>query len=143
MAVLLDTNFFLGLVHPKDSNAERSVEILNLLADGSQGLLYTTNYVIVETCTLVAVRTNNNSSAFKHLDKILWGENRIASVLWSDKNLDDKTWDLFKKINQSGAKKSKIVSFVDVNLIILAQNHNIGSIVSVDDHFDGFLNRIS
>ena len=92
---------------------------------------------------MVAIRTNNNSSAFEHLEKILWGENRIASVLWSDKNLDDKTWDLFKKIIQSGAKNSKIVSFVDANLIILAQNHNIGSIVSVDDHFDGFLNRIS
>lgn len=143
MAILLDTNFYLGLVHPKDPNASRAREILELLSEGSYGLLYTTNYVISESCTLVAVRTKNNKDAFNNLQSLFWGDNCIANVLFSDKELVSKTWILFKKMNKPNFKKFKIVSFVDTNLIITAQNHNIDYIVSVDDHFDNFLTRIS
>lgn len=143
LAILLDTNFYLGLVHPKDPNASRSAEILELLSEGTYGLLYTTNYVIAETSTLVAVRTKNNATAFNNLQDLFWGNKSIAKVLFSDEELVSKTWTLFKKINKPNFKKFKIVSFVDTNQIITAQSHNIEYIVSVDDHFDNFLTRIS
>ena len=143
LAVILDTNFFLSLTHPNDPYAHKGKKILEDLADGSFGLLYTTNYVISETCTLVAVRTKNNENAFDHLENLFWGDKKIAIELWVNQELENETWKHFKKINNGKRFKSGILSFVDVNLIIMAQNHNIDTIVSFDKHFDVFLNRLS
>ena len=143
MAVIVDTNFFLSLVHPKDPNANKAQKILTDLSDGSFGLLYTSNYVVAESCTLVAVRTRNNLQTLNHLANLFWGNKKIAIEIWSNQEIDTKTWKQFIKINQDKKDKSGILSFVDVNLIVLTQEHNIDTIMSFDKYFDGFLNRLS
>jgi len=142
MGIFLDTGFYLGLCHPKDKYAKESERILKLLSKGDHGLLYSSNLIIIEATTLTAVRTHNNINVLEHLEHLLWGKERIASILHFESTLEHETWTLFKKINTTNLKISKTMSFVDISSIILCKNHHIDQIVSFDAHFDRFLDRI-
>jgi len=142
MGIFLDTSFYLGLCHPKDKYAELSLKVLTEISEGEYGLLYTSNLIISEITTLVAVRTNNNIRALNYLEKLLWGDDKLAIILHFPPELEKKAWSLFKKINTETLKNKKPISFVDISTIILCQYHHIEYIASFDSHFDKFLNRI-
>ena len=142
MAILLDTGFLLGLVHPKDNNAFRAGEILNDLSQGIHGLLYTSNLIIAEATTLTAARSLANPIVLKGLEKMIWGEDRLAEILIVTPEIEIKAWTLFQKVNAKIKTKRDLMSFVDVTSVILAQLHQIDLIVSFDSHFDQFLTRI-
>jgi len=142
MGVFLDTGFYLGLCHPKDLHAQESEKILKLLSTGEHGLLYSSNLIISEVTTLAAVRSNNNVNVLNHLGNLIWGKQKIATVLHFESYLESETWELFKKINTIDLKDSRPMSFVDVSSIILCQHHQIDKIISFDPHFDRFLEKI-
>ena len=143
MAILLDTGFYLGLVHPKDENAQRSGELLSELSQGVHGLLYTSNLIITETTTLTAARTLANLVVLQALEKMIWGEDKLAEVLFVTPEIETEAWILFQKVNAKIKTKRKLMSFTDVTTVILAQRHQIDLVVSFDDHFDRFMTRIS
>ena len=142
MGVFLDTGFYLGLCHPKDQHAQESEKILKMLSAGEHGLIYSSNLIISEATTLAAVRSNNNINVLKHLGNLIWGKQKIATVLHFESYLESETWDLFKKINTIDLKDSRPMSFVDISSIVLCQHHQIDKIVSFDPHFDRFLEKI-
>jgi len=142
MGVFLDTGFYLGLCHPKDQHAEESEKILKLLSEGEHGLVYSSNLITSEVTTLAAVRSNNNINVLNHLGNLIWGKQKIATILHFESYLESETWELFKKINTIDLKDSRPISFVDVSSIILCQHHQINKIVSFDPHFDRFLEKI-
>ena len=142
MGVFLDTGFYLGLCHPKDQHARESEKMLKLLSTGEHGLLYSSNLIISEVTTLAAVRSNNNINVLNHLGNLIWGKQKIATVLHFESYLEFETWELFKKINTIDLKDSRPMSFVDVSSIVLCQHHQIDKIVSFDPHFDRFLEKI-
>ena len=142
MGGFLDTGFYLGLCHPKDQHAQESEKMLKLLSMGEQGLLYSSNLIISEVTTLAAVRTSNNVKVLNHLGNLIWGKQKIATVLHFESYLESETWELFKKINTIDLKDSRPMSFVDVSSIVLCQHHQIDKIVSFDPHFDRFLEKI-
>lgn len=142
MGVFLDTGFYLGLCHPKDKYAEQSEMILKELATGNYGVLYTSYFIINEVTTLAAIRSKNNIKVFNHLEKLLWGREKIANILPFDLNFELGTWELFKKVNTTDLKEKKPMSYTDISSIILCNHHQIEYIVSFDSHFDGFLQRI-
>ncbi|KKK45258.1 hypothetical protein LCGC14_0779640 [marine sediment metagenome] len=142
MGFFLDTGFYLGLCHPKDQHAQESEKMLKLLSMGEQGLLYSSNLIISEVTTLAAVRTSNNVKVLNHLGNLIWGKQKIATVLHFESYLESETWELFKKINTIDLKDSRPMSFVDVSSIVLCQHHQIDKIVSFDPHFDRFLEKI-
>ena len=142
MGVFLDTNFYLSLVHPKDSNAKRGGELLSELSTGIHGLLYTSNLVIAEAATLIAARTKGNMVILQDLEDLFWGESKLAEILTVTMDIGRETWKLFKKVNANLHSKGKLMSFVDISHVILAKRHQIEKIVSFDDHFDRFLTRL-
>ena len=142
MGVFLDTGFYLGLCHPKDQHADKSEKILKLLSEGEYGLLYSSNLIVTEVTTLAAVRSNNNINVLNHLENLIWGKQKIATILHFESYLESETWELFKKINAIDLKDSRPMSFVDIASIILCQHHQINNIVSFDPHFDRFLGKI-
>jgi len=142
MGVLLDTGFYLGLSHPKDKYADISEKILKELATGNYGVLYTSHFIINEVTTLTSIRSKNNLKVFNHLEKLLWGSEKIATILPFDSNFELETWQLFKKVNPIDLKNKKPMSFTDISSIILCNHHQIEYIVSFDSHFDGFLQRM-
>jgi len=142
LGVFLDSGFYLGLCHPKDKYAEQSERILKELATGNYGVLYTSYFIVNEVTTLAAIRSKNNIKVFNHLEKLLWGNEKIASILPFDLNNEHETWELFKKINITDLKDKKPMSFTDISSIILCNHHQIEHIVSFDSHFDRFLQRV-
>ena len=142
MGIFLDTNFFLGLLHPKDPNADRSNEILLELKTGKYGLLYTSNLIIGEVATLAFLRTKGNYDILDDLHELIWGDNKIASRLEVTEPLEYETWDLFLKINKDLKGKKGFMSFVDLSIVVLAKHKKIDFLVSFDEHFDGLINRI-
>jgi len=142
MGVFLDTSFYLSLVHPKDVNAKRGGEILKVLSTGKYGLVYTTNYIMVESATLVVARTLGNSTILADLESILFGEDKIAEFITIAPEIETETWNLFKKINVNVKDRKKIMSFVDISSIVICQQNQLDYIISFDEHFDSFLTRI-
>ncbi len=142
IAVFLDSGFLLGLCHPKDKYAKVSEEILKRLSTSDQGLLYISDFIISEVTTLVAVRSGNDIKVLEHLGKLIWGNERIVTVLQSSSEIVLDSWKLFKKVNAIDLKGKGTMSFVDITSVILCKNHQIDSIVSFDPHFDRFLIRI-
>ncbi len=142
MGVFLDTSFYLSLVHPKDANAKRGGEILKVLSTGKYGLVYTTNYIMVESATLVVARTLGNPTILADLESILFGEDKIAEFITIAPEIETETWNLFKKINVNVKDRKKIISFVDISSIVICQQNQLDYIISFDEHFDSFLTRI-
>lgn len=140
MAIFLDTGFFLGLVDPNDKFYERSAELLILLKSGKFGQIFTSTYIIAETCTLVSTRTRNNPIALKEISDLLKGDKQIASVLRPDDQFESDAMKLFIKINKNSKKKA--ISFVDCSNIIFCRNRAIDNILTYDRHFDAWLTRL-
>ncbi len=142
MGVFLDTGFFMGLYHPKDSHHKESVNIFKNLGTGKYGLIYTSPYIISEVATLILIRTNNNHNLLNDFYSDLYGVTKYVSILPWTMDIEQKIWISFKKINSSAQSKKEIMSFTDVSNIIYCQEYQIDKIISSDTHFDGFLTRI-
>ena len=140
MAIFLDSGFYIGLTHPKDENYERCKELLQILKTGVHGQLFTSNFIMAESVTLVAVRTRNNAHAIQNIYELFLGVGQLARVLRLNEDNESDAWDLFRKINSP--KSSEVVSYVDCTNIILCRSYSIEAILSYDSHFDGWINRI-
>lgn len=143
IGIFLDTGFYIGLCHSKDKYAKNCDDLLKLLSKGDHGLLYTSRFIISEATTLVAIRTNSHEDTLAHLETLLWGDEKLATVLQLDSELERQSWNLFKKVNILDLKDKKPMSFVDISSVILCKHHQIEKIVSFDTHFDRFLQRIN
>ncbi|OLS14912.1 MAG: putative nucleic acid-binding protein, contains PIN domain [Promethearchaeota archaeon CR_4] len=135
MAIFLDTGFYLGLVHSKDAHHEQSKSILNKVKAGIFGRLYTFNYVMVETATLAGSRSGNDERVINNTQRYFIGDLILAVSIRPTGNDDEKTWDLFRKVNSGN--KEKIISFVVCSNLILCKRYQIDQIVSYDGHFEG------
>jgi predicted nucleic acid-binding protein len=140
VAILLDTGFYLGLTHPKDEYHTQSINLLKVLKTGKYGQVFTSNFIMAESATIVALRTNNNLQAIQTIREFFFGTGQIAIILRLNEDIEREIWALFQKINTPKAKKA--VSFVDCSNIILCHYYSLEHILSYDPHFDGFLSRI-
>ncbi len=140
MAIFLDTGFYIGLVHPKDDNYEKSQQLLRTLKTGVYGQLFTSNFIMAESATLVASRTGNNIRAMHNIRELFLGSGQIAIILRLNADIEKDAWDLFQKINTE--KSSEVVSFVDCTNITLCRHYSLENILSFDSHFDGWITRI-
>lgn len=139
--IFLDTSFFIGLVNPNDKFYERSNELLKSIQNGLFGDPFTSNYVMAETATLIAIRSHNNPVAIDSIRSLFIGDNIIATMIRIDEVLEQKAWDLFQKVNKS--QMGQPISYVDCTNVIISQHLHIGSIISFDAHFEGWLKQIT
>jgi len=140
MAIFLDTGFYLGLVHPKDDNYDKSQQLLKTLKTGIYGQLYTSNFIMAESATLVATRTGKNIQAMQNIQELFFGSGQIAIILRLNDVVERDAWDIFQKINNK--KSDDVVSYVDCTNIALCCYYSIENILSYDSHFDGWITRI-
>ena len=98
MAIFLDTGFFLGLVHKKDENFAVAQEWLKKIQSGVYGQIYTSNHVIAETATLVAVRTRGSVIALERTRSLLKGELQIATVLYASEDEETRRLGFIYKV---------------------------------------------
>ncbi len=141
MAIFLDTGFYMGLVNPKDHHHSRCNSLLKELIAGQYGQVFTSSFIMLETSTLVAIRTHRNIKALNETHDLFLGQNQLAIILHPNNQIYSQTWDLFLKMNND--QNLKVVSFVDCANIVFCQYRKIDKILAFDHHFDGWLHRIS
>lgn len=140
MAIFLDTGFYLGLVHPKDENYTKSQQLLDTLKTGIYGQLFTSNLIMAESATLVAVRTRKNFQAMRNIRELFVGSGKIAIILRLKEDTEKEAWEIFHKINEN--RSSKVLSYVDCTNIALCHYYSIGNILSYEGHFEGWITNI-
>lgn len=143
MGIFLDTSFYLGLIHKKDENHERSKKLLLELESGMYGRIYTSNFIMSEAATVTLIRTRNNFYAIHKIRELFIGDSQIGTILRLDEHDEKESWDLFEKMNASKKENADFVSFVDCTNIICTKRFQIEYILAFDKHFDGWIKRIS
>lgn len=139
--IFLDSSFYIALVNANDGHYDRSADLLNEIKVGSYGSPYTSNYIMAESAIVAAVRTNKNQEAIEGIRSFFMGENVIATMLRSNEELENNSWDLFCKVNVS--KRDQPMSYVDCTNVVFAQHYHIGMIISFDAHFEGWLKQVT
>ncbi len=142
MTIFIDTGFYLALIDKKDAYYERAPLILEELQEGKYGALFTSNYVLAESATLVAARTNRYRPAMQGIFQLFMGEEQLATIIRPSETAETKARDLFLKINSMEVEKP--VSFVDCLNIVICQQLHVPAIVTFDErHYKAFLRCIN
>jgi len=124
LKVFIDTSAFCALALPKDQNNSQAKDI-NLKLQGKRPLLYTSDYVLDETFTLLSMR-GGHSVAVKFMDQIDGAHINIISV---DFEILNAAKTIFRKFDD------KRLSFTDCTSFALINIHDLDSVFSFDDHF--------
>jgi len=142
VGIFVDTSFFLGLVHPKDKNHQRIVDLLKKVSLGGFGLIYSSPLVISETATIILVRTKNNLDLLNDFYDLIYGEEQFIRIIPWTSILEQQSWRIFLNHNRNAKSKKEYLSFVDASNIGLCRNFKIDRIVAYDGDFDPYLIRI-
>ncbi len=134
MAVFIDTCLFLALYDAEDTHHEKSRELFKNALTGGLGRLYTSDFIIDETLTIILVRTKQHNIAVE-FGKYLMESPRITRLtVDNDAFLD--AWARFQSL------KDKFLSFTDCTSLALIEKYRIKQLMSFDRGFDGLTERI-
>ena len=128
MRLFVDTSAFLALEDGNDRNHKSAIEFRNAIRDSltPYRILYTTNYVLDETLTII-------QNELGHSSAISFGEaiksSKLVEILWIDKETDSNTWNIFKKY------KDKNFSYTDCSSFATMDREGIDSVFTFDKHF--------
>ncbi|MDO8639860.1 MAG: PIN domain-containing protein, partial [bacterium] len=121
--LFIDTSVICSLYNSKDS--------LHIKAQGIKPLLdiynpVVSNFILLETYTVLSQRISKHFS-------VDFGKNvykdRIFTVIWIDRKLEEEIWDIFVSI------KDKNFSYVDASTLAVLKKERIGNLLSFDSSF--------
>ena len=134
MDIFIDTGIFVAVLNSDDDSHPRAKELWKKALKGEFGQIYTSDYVIDETVTLILARTKNHNLAIKS-GKYIIDSPRINKI-WLNQGIFQQTWEKFQQL------KDKKLSFTDCTSITLVETKLIKQIMSFDCGFDGLVSRI-
>lgn len=118
--LFIDTNFICALYNSKDSlyvkaqNIKPILDIYNPIVS---------NFILLETYTVLSQRISKKIS-------VDFGNNvskdRIFTVTWIDKKLEEEIWNIFVSI------KDKNFSYVDASILAVMKSQEINHLLSFD-----------
>ena len=138
----LDTGFYLSIGHPDDLNSVRGDLLLEEIETKKFGILFTSNAIVEELMLLAWVRTKGNETIIQDIESLIWGDQRLAKIIYIDEYILNETQRAFLKYNKDVRSKEEFLSFVDVSSVIICEKYKLEQIFSFDAHFDRFLTRI-
>ena len=138
MTIFVDTGV---LYAAADEDAPRHREAtagLTAVLDGRHGQPSTSDYVFDEVVTLATMRTGRPEHARRVGDRILGvGDYPDVFVIYS------VTDDVFERARELlDAHPDHLLSFTDATTLALVERHDIDTLLSFDDDFDGLVERI-
>ena len=142
MGVFLDSGFFLGLLHRKDTNYDSCKQNFKIISSGEFGLIFTSAYVISETVTVILLRTHNNPITLNAFRELIYGKKKFIRIFESNQHINTLSWEIFMNHNRKAKNKRNYLSFVDASNIAICREIGISNILAVDGDFDGYLNRL-
>lgn len=138
MSLFVDTGVFYA---HHDTDASRhdvaTTALPTVLKSAEYGRILTSEYVYDEAVTLTYRRTNRMEDAIE-LGRRIRGVGTYPDsidLLHSSRSLFEEATDLFEEYADHG------LSFTDVMTIVLVEYHDIDSVLSFDDDFDGIIDR--
>ena len=134
MKSFIDTGDFLAIADKSDTFHELSVAAYQKLVE-QKAILYTSNYIIDETITLIRARVNHDAAVafIKGLDA---SNIRILHVTEKDEH---SAKEIFIKY------KDKDFSYTDCTSFAIIDKYSIDAALSLDEHFSqyGYKHRVS
>jgi uncharacterized protein len=123
--ILIDTNVFVAYIVAEDVNHDDSIRVMNRIAAGDFGSVFTSDYIFDETLTVTLVRS-------KSLKKAIQAGNYIRSsieILKVGEEVFEDAWSMF------GKRKNSELSFTDCTNIALMSYKDIRYIATFDNEF--------
>lgn len=135
MSIFLDTGVLAAVKSADDKRHPRAEELMEPILAGEFGEIYTSDYVIDETVTLVLTRTKRLELAISVGEYVL-NSPRINKLRVSE-DVFNTAWEKFKSFEENP------MSFTDCTSLALMEERGIKRIASFDSGFDGLVKRIS
>lgn len=138
MGIFLDTSFYYALIRRDDKNHQRADELLEEIGTNRYGAVYTSDYVLDESLTLISIRTHGRVDIIRRMGKLFLGDERIAHLF-----AISSSWlhEIFE-FQMKNTEPHQEYSFTDCSSIICCKKHHISTIISFDGHFEGHLIQI-
>lgn len=124
--IFLDTSGFFALLAKGDKNNSKALSIWAELQAKNKYDLYTTDYVVSETLTLIQKKTNKDIA-------LKFGESLMNSDILNITRVTTKTWDESWKIFKKYIDKK--FSFVDCISFVIMKTDGIKKTFTFDRHF--------
>ena len=128
MRLFLDTSALAAIEDLDDLNHENAIAFREEIRLGKTPFrsLYTSNYVIDETLTLLRVHCGHSVAV--EFRKALEAS-KLVNVLWVTESLEKAAWQIFQKYTD------KTYSFTDCNSFALMESQAIRNAFTFDQHF--------
>ncbi len=127
MKVFIDTGAFLAIADKSDTFHEMAANVFQELAE-QKAILYTSNYIIDETITLIRARVNH-SAAVAFIKGLEASNIKVLHVTEKDEH---SAKEIFIKY------KDKDFSFTDCTSFTLIDKHSIDATLTLDEHFSHY-----
>ncbi len=127
----MDTSALTAIGDLDDENHKAAVEFREKIRRGDTLFrkLYTSNYVVDETLTLLRSHSGHKAAvAFRHALE----SSTALEVLWVDQDVEHTAWNIFEK------HPDKDFSFTDCTSFALMQTEAIRNAFTFDRHFNQY-----
>jgi len=137
MSVLIDTGVLYADHDTDASRHDAAKRALEAVYDGELGQPYVSDYIFDEAVTLTLSRGESFQPAKQLSDRIrgVGSYPHVYELLWVSAAVFSDTVDVFERYNDQQ------LSFTDATTVTLADRHDVDSILSFDDDFDGIYAR--
>jgi len=138
MTVLIDTGVVYADHDTDASRHEAASDALEAVYDGVYGQPYISEYVYDEAVTLTRTRQQSTAAATQ-LGKRLRGVDpfpKAYELLHVSRPVLQQAVDIFERYDDQE------LSFTDATLIAQYRHHDVDTLLSFDDDFDGLLDRL-
>ena len=136
MPIFLDTGFYFALIDKKDTHHKKAQTLLKKIITGKFGSIYTSEYVLDESLTLINGRTyGKRIDLVDKMYHLFMGDGSIAQLISIQEIWIPEIYSLQKKITRPGDP----LSFTDASNIVICQHLQISKIIAFDEHFRGIL----
>lgn len=137
MSIFIDTGVFYAH-HDRDaSRHEAATTALQVVAGGSLGTPFTSDYIVDEAITLTQRRVDTKA-ALAIGNRIL-GRGAFPAIVRTtrvDESVFDDALEVLERFDDHS------LSFTDATTIALLNARNIDAVLSFDDDFDGIVDRV-
>ena len=128
MRLFLDTTAFVALEDQDDANHRKAIDFRQKIGLDETPFrkLYTSNYIIDETLTLLRIHCGHSIAVGFH--KTLEAS-KLVTVLWITERVERDAWKIFEK------QGDKDYSFTDCTSFALMEDEAIRNAFAFDHHF--------
>lgn len=131
MRLFLDTSALIALEDTDDRDHSAAFEYREKIRQGDTVFrrLYTSNYVLDETLTVLRLRCGHRIAVtFREAME----QSRAVAILWIDKAIEGQGWKIFRK------HEDKDYSFTDCTSFALMEREAIRAAFTFDGHFSQY-----